>query len=49
MITDTAFFRYDHYHTRQDTPEKIDYKRLARVTSGLAEVVVELADTENLQ
>jgi Zn-dependent M28 family amino/carboxypeptidase len=47
MITDTAFFRYDHYHTPQDTPEKIDYERLARVTNGLAEVIVELANTKN--
>ena len=49
MITDTAFFRYEHYHTRQDTPEKIDYDRLARVTIGLAEVVKELANTEKLR
>jgi hypothetical protein len=49
MITDTAFFRYDYYHTRQDTPEKIDYDRLARVTGGLAEVIAELADTEDLR
>jgi hypothetical protein len=49
MITDTAFFRYEHYHTRQDTPEKIDYDRLARVTTGLAEVVRELANTEKLR
>jgi hypothetical protein len=49
MVTDTAFFRYEHYHTRQDTPEKIDYDRLARVTNGLAEVVRELANTEKLR
>lgn len=48
MITDTAFFRYPHYHTRQDTPEKIDYERLARVTGGMAQVVMELADSDNL-
>jgi hypothetical protein len=49
MVTDTAFFRYDAYHSSQDTPEKIDYDRLARVTSGLAEVVAELANTEQLR
>jgi len=49
MITDTAFFRYAYYHTRQDTPEKIDYNRLARVTRGLAAVVAELADTKELR
>lgn len=46
MVTDTAFFRYEPYHTRRDTPEKIDYDRLARVTLGLAEVITDLANTE---
>jgi len=49
MVTDTAFFRYEHYHTLEDTPEKIDYNRLARVTNGLAEVVAELANSKKLQ
>lgn len=35
MITDTAPYRYPHYHTRHDTPDKIDYERLARVVTGL--------------
>lgn len=35
MVTDTAPFRYPHYHTPQDTPDKIDYERLARVVRGL--------------
>ena len=35
MITDTAPYRYPHYHTRQDTPDKVDYERLARVVRGL--------------
>ena len=43
MITDTAFFRYAHYHTERDTPEKIDYTRMARVVVGLARVVADLA------
>jgi Zn-dependent M28 family amino/carboxypeptidase len=34
MVTDTAPFRYPHYHTRQDTPDKIDYERLARLVTG---------------
>ena len=49
MVTDTALFRYDHYHTSEDTPEKIDYNRLARVTEGLSHVITELADTQKLQ
>jgi hypothetical protein len=43
MITDTALFRYQHYHAATDTPEKLDYPSLARVTKGLADVVAELA------
>ena len=35
MITDTAPYRYPHYHLRSDTPDKVDYERLARVTAGL--------------
>jgi hypothetical protein len=44
MITDTAPFRYPHYHTPQDTPDKIDYDRAARVVAGTARVVQELAN-----
>ncbi len=43
MITDTALFRYPHYHAATDTPNRLDYPSLARVTSGLAEVVAGLA------
>lgn len=35
MVTDTAPYRYPHYHTAQDTADKVDYARLARVVSGL--------------
>jgi Zn-dependent M28 family amino/carboxypeptidase len=43
MVTDTAFYRYAHYHTEGDTPEKVDYERTARVVAGLAGVIAELA------
>lgn len=43
MVTDTAPFRYPHYHTTDDTPDKVDVERLARVTLGLAHVVRSLA------
>jgi hypothetical protein len=36
MITDTAFYRNPNYHTAQDTPETLDYDRLARVAHGLS-------------
>ena len=35
MITDTAFNRYAYYHTPQDTPDKINYDRLAQLTDDL--------------
>jgi hypothetical protein len=39
MVTDTALYRYPHYHTPADSPEKVDYERLARVVSGLERVI----------
>jgi hypothetical protein len=41
MVTDTAPFRYEHYHTLDDIPDKIDYEKLARVVAGLEKVVGE--------
>jgi Zn-dependent M28 family amino/carboxypeptidase len=43
MVTDTALFRYPHYHTPHDTPDKVDFGSLARVLDGLVGVVGELA------
>jgi hypothetical protein len=43
MVTDTANFRYPYYHTLQDTPDKIDYERTARVVLGIEAVIRELA------
>jgi Zn-dependent M28 family amino/carboxypeptidase len=42
MVTDTAFYRYPHYHLPSDTPEKLDYERMARVTMGLAAMLKDL-------
>jgi len=42
MVTDTALFRYAHYPAQTDTPDKIDYERLARVVAGLAGVTRDL-------
>ncbi|MBU4208539.1 MAG: M28 family peptidase [Proteobacteria bacterium] len=43
MITDTALFRYKQYHTINDTPDKIEYKKMARVVSGITSVLKEIA------
>lgn len=45
MVTDTALFRYDYYHTPQDTPDKINFESAARVVDGLRHVAIELAGT----
>jgi hypothetical protein len=43
MVTDTAPFRYPHYHRPTDTPDKIDYEKLARVVKGMERVIRDLA------
>jgi hypothetical protein len=35
MITDTAFYRNDNYHTAADTADTLDYGRMAMVVQGL--------------
>ena len=35
MITDTAFYRNQNYHTAQDTPDTLDYRRLGMVVEGV--------------
>jgi Zn-dependent M28 family amino/carboxypeptidase len=42
MITDTAPFRYPHYHSATDTPDKLDYDRFTLVVSGMEKVIEEL-------
>jgi hypothetical protein len=43
MATDTAPFRYPYYHTAQDTPDKNNYERMARVIAGIEGVIGDLA------
>jgi hypothetical protein len=42
-VTDTAYNRNPNYHLASDTPDTLDYERMARVTLGLAGVLRELA------
>ncbi len=46
MVTDTALYRYPWYHTVHDTPDKVDYERLARVVTGLHKMLRELAQAD---
>jgi hypothetical protein len=43
MITDTAFYRNNRYHTSLDTPETLDYRRMASVVEGIHMAVLDLA------
>ena len=44
MVTDTAPYRYAHYHSPEDTIDKLDFERFAKVTAGLEKVIAELAE-----
>jgi len=44
MVTDTAPYRYPHYHEPTDTPDKLDYEAMAEVTRGLAGMALRLAE-----
>ena len=46
MVTDTALYRYPHYHQASDTPDKLDYDKLARVVSGLGFVIQDLTQVK---
>jgi hypothetical protein len=42
MITDTAPFRYVHYHRPSDTPDKVDTESVARLVKGIERVIRDL-------
>ena len=44
MITDTAPFRYPHYHKASDTPDKINFPVFAKVTEGLVKPIEDLLE-----
>jgi hypothetical protein len=39
FITDTAFYRSDNYHTDKDTPDTLDYNRMAKVVEGILNLI----------
>jgi hypothetical protein len=43
MVTDTAYNRNPNYHRASDTPDTLDYDRMARVALGLASMLRELS------
>ncbi len=43
MISDTAFYRNDRYHTPRDTPDTLDFQRMASVVDKVLSAVLDLA------
>ena len=44
MVTDTAPFRYPHYHRASDTPDKLEYDSMTRLVHGLQSVIADLVN-----
>jgi hypothetical protein len=44
MVTDTAWLRYRHYHRPSDTPDKLDFPRLAKVARSVTRALDRLAN-----
>ncbi|WMJ73249.1 M28 family peptidase [Cytophagaceae bacterium ABcell3] len=42
MITNTSFYRNKNYHEKTDTPETLDYEKMAEVIKGCYRAIVEL-------
>ncbi len=39
MITDTAFYRSSNYHTKNDTPDTLDYEKISKVIEGVLQML----------
>ena len=48
MVTDTAFYRNPNYHGPGDTPDTLDYRRMAEVVRGLKKVIEEMAGAKSI-
>lgn len=44
MVTDTAFYRNDRYHTAEDLPDTLDYEKMADVVAGVDAAVRALVE-----
>ena len=47
MVTDTAFYRNLEYHTVNDTLCRLDFDRMAKVTLGVYEAVMKMANEDS--
>lgn len=48
MITDTAFYRNPHYHAPSDTPDTLDYRRMAQVVDGVRRAIEAMGTGDGL-
>ena len=48
MLTDTAPYRYPHYHTVHDTPDKLRYPQFAQVVAGIVQATRSLAGAASI-
>ena len=48
MITDTALYRYPHYHRPTDTPDKINYPLLAKRAQLVFYTAWEMANRDGM-
>ena len=39
MLTDTAPYRYPHYHLSTDTPDRLNYQKMAQIVTGCAAAI----------
>lgn len=44
MITDTAFFRNHEYHQSGDTPDRLDYQKMADLVGGIYQGIMRFAE-----
>jgi Zn-dependent M28 family amino/carboxypeptidase len=47
MVTDTSFFRNRAYHTAADTADRLDYKKMSDVVSGVYAYLLDISSNKN--
>ena len=46
MVTDTAPYRYPHYHAPGDTPDKVDYDKMVPLVRGIEKMLLDMLSPE---
>ncbi len=48
MLTDTAMYRYRHYHTTEDKPARLNYRIMSQVFEGIEPMVRDLSRVQSI-